>query len=566
MVGSGGSAGGVASGLTSILPGVAVKLSSEQQQTVRDVLAEADAYGASPMERLAAIETIGVEANYGNPNKGDRDSLGAFQQRASWGSAESRLNVRESARRFFDTARSMRQGTQFKHAGDLAAAVQRPNAKYRGRYQARRGEALKVLQQIGQGPAVPHGASAGGSLAADLQDDPSASGFDPSRGMTSLLEMTRPAAPAVTPPTPPAAAAAAQPTLPDAYPGAPQSGSPASLMPAAAPDATQTPDYSTSFGGTSSSAPAAGGGAQGGRTIMIGDSLGVGTSRYLKGVESDAKVGRSSAQALGLLGKAVQAGDVSRVLFDVGTNDGSAAELRKSIEQARGVAPDTELVMLTVHGPDAKNKNKLLRGLADKGEITLVDWAAHSGGLVGGDGVHATAHGYRQRAKLIEQVLGSAPAGGSGGTAAPQVTIARGANSAGKPIDADLLGLLDDISSASGQPITVTTGTNHDKYVVGTTRVSDHVAGKAVDIASRGAALTDGATDALLTVARGKTVQWLRNDGRVVNVRLTAANTRKLVEAGGIFNVPAGGGRRIQVIANTHQGGDHTNHYHIGYS
>jgi hypothetical protein len=547
---------------------VAVKLSAQQQQTVRDVLAEADAYGASPMERLAAIETIAVEANYGNPNGGDRDSLGAFQQRASWGSAESRLNVRESARRFFDTARSMRQGTQFRHAGDLAAAVQRPAAAYRGRYQARRGEALKVLQQVGAGPAVPHGASAGGSLAADLNGDPSASAFDPSRGMTSLLEVTRPVAPAVTPPTPPAAAAQAQPTMPAAYPGAPQSGSPASLMPPPpAPDA-QTPDYSASFGGTSPGAPAAGGGGgQSGRTILIGDSLGVGTSRYLKGVESDAKVGRSSSQALQLLGKAVQSGDVSRVLFDVGTNDGSAAELRKSIQRARGVAPDTELVMLTVHGPDAAAKNKLLRGLAAKGEITLVDWAAHSGGLVGGDGIHATAQGYRARAKLIEEALAAPPAGGGGGGgAAPQVRIARGANSAGKPIDSDLLGLLDEISSASGKPITVTTGTNHDRYVVGTNRVSDHASGNAVDIASRGRALTDGATDALLTVARGKTVQWLRNDGRVVNVRLTAANTRRLVEAGGIFNVPAGHGRRIQVIANTHQGGDHTNHYHIGYS
>lgn len=392
---------------------MAVKLNSQQEQTVQAVLKAGDDKGATPMEKLAAVLTIGAEANYGNPDHGDRDSLGAFQQRASWGSSTSRLDPYASAERFYDRAKQLRQTKQYGNAGDLAADIQQPAAQYRGRYNAQRPIASAILKQLGVD------VHAGTSLASDLSDGTGndAQSFDPTRGQVSSLEITRPVAPQGTAPPPPAAAALAQPVMPQQYPGAPQSGSPAELMPQ--PDTTQQqlPDNSTSFGGTEAA--------------------------------------------------------------------------------TAGTSTDS-----------------------------------------------------------------SAPA--STGTAS--VKIASGANASGRPLSHEILGVLDKISAGSGEPITVTTGTNHNKFVVDTTRVSDHYAGNAADIAATGTALTDGATNALLVVARGKTVQWLRNDGGVVNVRLTAANTRKLVESGGIFNVPAANGKRIQVIANTHMGGDHTNHYHVGIS
>jgi hypothetical protein len=35
-------------------------------------------------------------------------------------------------------------------------------------------------------------------------------------------------------------------------------------------------------------------------------------------------------------------------------------------------------------------------------------------------------------------------------------------------------------------------------------------------------------------------------------------------QRGGLYNIPYGKGRRIQVIFNTHAGGDHTDHLHVG--
>lgn len=96
-----------------------------------------------PLEALlSAFETVLVEAGgMNNPAHGDRDSLGAFQQRASWASAASRMNPFESALRFFARWRDV--GTP----GQSAQHVQ--VSAYPDRYDAAEGAARAWLRRIG---------------------------------------------------------------------------------------------------------------------------------------------------------------------------------------------------------------------------------------------------------------------------------------------------------------------------------------------------------------------------------------------------------------------------------
>lgn len=150
-------------------------------------------------------------------------------------------------------------------------------------------------------------------------------------------------------------------------------------------------------------APAARPGGHG--VVVVGDSLGVGTTPYLRPSESDTLVGRSSANGVQALRRLVQRGTPSQVVFDLGTNDPTAADLAHSIRQARRIVGNAQLFVPTVNGPNAAAKNALLQHLAQQGEINLIDWAGHSRGLIGSDGIHASPTGYRQRAALIARAL-----------------------------------------------------------------------------------------------------------------------------------------------------------------
>lgn len=89
-------------------------------------------FGADRLELLAAFETAIVESGIKALDYGDRDSLGAFQQRAGWGSREDRIDPYKSALAFLAEARRLRK--RFSTAGRLAYAVQRCAYAYRGRY------------------------------------------------------------------------------------------------------------------------------------------------------------------------------------------------------------------------------------------------------------------------------------------------------------------------------------------------------------------------------------------------------------------------------------------------
>lgn len=133
--------------------------------------------------------------------------------------------------------------------------------------------------------------------------------------------------------------------------------------------------------------------------------------------------------------------------------------------------------------------------------------------------------------------------GSSGPTASSaSVKVAAGANQPGRDLTPGIQKVLRQVAGVAG-PITVGTGTNHSKYTVDG-NVSDHFTGNAADIPATGAKLTKLGQDALIAAG------------------MPEAQARK--QTGGLFNLPYGKHRRIQVIFQTQQGGDHTTHLHVG--
>jgi hypothetical protein len=105
-----------------------------------------------------------------------------------------------------------------------------------------------------------------------------------------------------------------------------------------------------------------------------------------------------------------------------------------------------------------------------------------------------------------------------------------------------ILSALSATSSLFGKPLTVGTTTNHSKYTVNG-NVSDHYSGNAADVPATGQALIRMGQAALQALG------------------MSPSEARR--QTGGLFNLNKGG-KRYQVIFNTQQGGDHTNHLHIG--
>lgn len=106
-------------------------LTAEQRKILAKIKTIGRQVGASPKEIKAAIETGLVESNLRNLGHGDADSQGWRQERASL--YKDPTNLDASIRRFFSETRAVRD--KYASAGELAAAVQRPAAQYRGRYQ-----------------------------------------------------------------------------------------------------------------------------------------------------------------------------------------------------------------------------------------------------------------------------------------------------------------------------------------------------------------------------------------------------------------------------------------------
>jgi hypothetical protein len=160
-----------------------------------------------------------------------------------------------------------------------------------------------------------------------------------------------------------------------------------------------------------------------GGVLVVGDSLEVGTSPYLQGLlrgvplTVDAQTSRPSSTGLGILRSRLQSTD-QVVVFDLGTNDDPAQPqaLAADLSQVRSIVGNRCVVVATLNRPpyngvSIDGLNGAVRDFAVGSPPTqLVDWrgaALSTPGLLGPDGVHATAAGYSTRAQLIAQgILG----------------------------------------------------------------------------------------------------------------------------------------------------------------
>lgn len=130
--------------------------------------------------------------------------------------------------------------------------------------------------------------------------------------------------------------------------------------------------------------------------------------------------------------------------------------------------------------------------------------------------------------------LPAAPRQRGGGS----IDVAAGADRAGVPTKPEVKQFVRGISALTGQKYTIGTGSRHSRMTVDG-NVSAHWTGDAADIPLRGRPLITAGQAAL--IAAGMNPRKARQ------------------QKGGLYNV---GG--WQIIFNTHQGGDHTNHLHVG--
>lgn len=122
-----------------------MKLDREQQRVANRIKQVGRQVGATPMEIKSALATGIVESGLRNLPGGDADSAGWRQERAQF--YKDPTNLEASIRRYFKETRAVRG--KYGNAGDLAAAVQRPAAQYRGRYAAVSAQAQKLLGDAG---------------------------------------------------------------------------------------------------------------------------------------------------------------------------------------------------------------------------------------------------------------------------------------------------------------------------------------------------------------------------------------------------------------------------------
>ncbi|UTI65597.1 lytic transglycosylase domain-containing protein [Paraconexibacter antarcticus] len=137
-----------------------------------------------------------------------------------------------------------------------------------------------------------------------------------------------------------------------------------------------------------------------------------------------------------------------------------------------------------------------------------------------------------------------------------QVQVAAGANRAGTHLQRPILDFLSQVSAASGRPIKVTTGTNHNQYVAGEPGVqSDHWTGNATDIGLGG--------DARQSREVAKQGDLIAAHAIQVAAGIPFQQAYKIASAGGVHNFETKHGR-VQVLWKTMVGGNHFNHVHIG--
>lgn len=142
-------------------------LDAEQKSVVAAIVRAGANANATPLELKAAIEVGMVEANLRNPQTPtDHDSIGWRQERVSlYGPSAGNLDA--STKRFFQETKAMLAKRRYLDAGSLAADVQRPNVKYRGRYRLAGPRADALIKSLeGKNLETGGGGGIGGAAAA----------------------------------------------------------------------------------------------------------------------------------------------------------------------------------------------------------------------------------------------------------------------------------------------------------------------------------------------------------------------------------------------------------------
>lgn len=128
------------------------RLDTEQMQVAGQIVAAVRAFPATadkPRAAVIALATARQESALLNLDYGDRDSLGAFQQRPSqgWGTPTQVMNVPHATTTFLQHL-VLIPGWQTRRVTDVAADVQRPAGEYRGLYEQWVPLAARLTQQL----------------------------------------------------------------------------------------------------------------------------------------------------------------------------------------------------------------------------------------------------------------------------------------------------------------------------------------------------------------------------------------------------------------------------------
>jgi murein DD-endopeptidase MepM/ murein hydrolase activator NlpD len=127
-------------------------LDDEQMQVAQQIVAAVRAFPATtdkPHAAVIALATARQESGIRNLDYGDRDSLGAFQQRPSqgWGTPEQVMNVPHATTTFLEHLVHI-PGWETRPVTDVAADVQRPAEEYRGLYERWVPLATRLTEQL----------------------------------------------------------------------------------------------------------------------------------------------------------------------------------------------------------------------------------------------------------------------------------------------------------------------------------------------------------------------------------------------------------------------------------
>jgi hypothetical protein len=131
---------------------------------------------------------------------------------------------------------------------------------------------------------------------------------------------------------------------------------------------------------------------------VVGDSLAVGTEPYFR-APTHAQVGRTLQEGVSIIRNL----DTHILVVSLGTNNDPSTPFKHAIRVAKRHADCVVWITIYRRGYNYSKINKLIRQ-----KTVAVRWgrAVHRHpGWIGPDGVHATPHGYRMRAKLMRRAV-----------------------------------------------------------------------------------------------------------------------------------------------------------------